>query len=124
MSARVYREDDDMAMQKNSVAVVMSKAVEMAGLVDYQPGSVVSRTVIAKKTGTVTVFAFDKGQGLSTHSAPFDALVYIVDGEAKITISDKPQKVKEGELIIMPANKPHALKAVKPFKMVLVMVKS
>lgn len=113
-----------MAMQKNSVAVVMSKAVEMAGLVDYQPGSVVSRTVIAKKTGTVTVFAFDKGQGLSTHSAPFDALVYIVDGEAKITISDKPQKVKAGELIIMPANKPHALKAVKPFKMVLVMVKS
>ena len=124
MSARVYRENEDMAMKKDSVAVVMSKAVEMAGLVDYQPGSVVSRTVIAKKTGTVTVFAFDKGQGLSTHSAPFDALVYIVDGEAKITISDKPQKVKEGELIIMPANKPHALKAVKPFKMMLVMVKS
>jgi quercetin dioxygenase-like cupin family protein len=104
--------------------VVMSKAVELADLVDYQTGSVVSRTVIAKKTGTVTVFAFDKGQGLSTHSAPFDALVYILDGEAKITISDKPQKVKAGEIIIMPADKPHALKAVKPFKMVLVMVKS
>jgi quercetin dioxygenase-like cupin family protein len=104
--------------------VVMSKGGELAYLVDYQTGSVVSRTVIAKKTGTVTVFAFDKGQGLSTHSAPFDALVYILDGEAKITISDKPQKVKAGEIIIMPADKPHALKAVKPFKMVLVMVKS
>ncbi len=113
-----------MPVKKNSMEVVMSKAVELADLVDYQTGSVVSRTVIAKKTGTVTVFAFDKGQGLSTHSAPFDALVYILDGEAKITISDKPQKVKAGEIIIMPADKPHALKAVKPFKMVLVMVKS
>ncbi len=113
-----------MPVKKNSMEVVMSKGGELAYLVDYQTGSVVSRTVIAKKTGTVTVFAFDKGQGLSTHSAPFDALVYILDGEAKITISDKPQKVKAGEIIIMPADKPHALKAVKPFKMVLVMVKS
>jgi quercetin dioxygenase-like cupin family protein len=108
----------------HSVNVLMSKAIDMAALVSYQEGAVVSKTVIAKKTGTVTVFAFDKGQGLSTHSAPFDALVQILDGEAKITIAGKPLKVGEGEMVIMPANKPHALKALKPFKMMLVMVKS
>lgn len=108
----------------NSLAVLTSKAVDLAKLVGYQEGAVVSRTVIAKKTGTVTVFAFDKGQGLSTHSAPFDALVQILDGEARITISGKSVKVREGEMIIMPADKPHALKAVKPFKMMLIMVKS
>lgn len=112
------------AKKKDSVEVVMSKALDMAKLVDYQDGAVVSRTVIKKPTGTVTVFAFDKGQGLSTHSAPFDALVHILDGEALITISDKPNRVKAGEIIILPANKPHGLKAVKPFKMMLVMVKS
>ena len=106
------------------VNVLMSKAIDMARLVNYQAGAVVSKTVIAKKAGTVTVFAFDKGQGLSTHSAPFDALVQILDGEARITISGKALKVGEGEMVIMPANKPHALKAVKPFKMMLVMVKS
>ena len=106
------------------VSVLMSKAIDMARLVNYQAGAVVSKTVIAKKTGTVTVFAFDKGQGLSTHSAPFDALVQILDGEANITIAGKALKVGEGEMVIMPANKPHALKAVKPFKMMLVMVKS
>lgn len=103
---------------------LIARAISMADLVDYQEGAVVSRTIIAKSTGTVTLFAFDKGQGLSTHSAPFDALVIILQGEARITISGKWHKVKEGEMIIMPANKPHALKATKPFKMVLVMVKS
>ena len=76
--------------------VLKSKAIDMAALVNYQDGAVVSKTVIAKKTGTVTVFAFDKGQGLSTHSAPFDALVQILDGEARITIAGKPLKVKDG----------------------------
>lgn len=109
---------------KGSVEVLLSKAVGLAALVNYQVGAVVSKTVIAKKAGTVTVFAFDRGQGLSTHSAPFDALVQILDGEARITIAGKGMNVKKGEMIIMPADKPHALKANKRFKMMLVMVKS
>lgn len=109
---------------KGSVEVLLSKAVGLAALVNYQAGAVVSKTVIAKKAGTVTVFAFDRGQGLSTHSAPFDALVQILDGEARITIAGKGMNVKKGEMIIMPADKPHALKANKRLKMMLVMVKS
>ncbi len=96
----------------------------MLNLVAYQPGAVVSRTLIDKPAGTVTLFAFDKGQGLSEHTAPFDALVYILDGEAEITISGKPLLVKKEEMVIMPANQPHALKAFNRFKMMLVMVKS
>jgi quercetin dioxygenase-like cupin family protein len=97
---------------------------DVSGLVDYQQGSVVSRTVIAKKTGTVTVFAFDQGEGLSEHTAPFDALVHIVDGEAEITVSGVTHNVACGQLLLMPANEPHALKASSRFKMVLTMVKS
>ncbi len=100
------------------------RVARMAGLVDYQAGSVVSRTVIEKETGTCTLFAFDEGQGLSEHTAPFDALVSLLDGEAEITISGKPFHLKEGDMIIMPADEPHALKAVKKFKMMLVMIKS
>ena len=91
---------------------------------DYQEGAIVSRTIIDKKTGTVTFFAFDQGQGLSEHTAPFDALVHLLDGEAEITISGKPHRLSAGEMIIMPANEPHALKAVKRFKMMLVMIRS
>jgi quercetin dioxygenase-like cupin family protein len=108
----------------DSVNVLMSKAIGLGGLVDYQDGAVVSKTIIKKPTGTITIFAFAKGEGLSTHSAPFDALVQILDGDAKITIAGKSTKVGEGQIIILPANKPHALKALKPFKMMLVMVKS
>lgn len=93
-------------------------------MVDYQNGSVVSKTLIKKDTGTVTLFAFDKGEGLSEHTAPFDALVYVLDGEVQITISGKPFTLKQGEMIIMPAKEPHALKAVARFKMMLVMIKS
>jgi len=93
-------------------------------IIDYQTGSVVSKTIIKRSTGTVTLFAFDKGEGLSEHTTPFDALVYLVDGEAEITIAGKVNLVKKGEMIIMPANKPHALKAKESFKMMLVMVKS
>jgi quercetin dioxygenase-like cupin family protein len=100
------------------------KVVDMAGLVDYQAGSVVSRTVIDKPAGTLTLFSFDAGQGLSEHTAPFDALVYILDGEAEITISGRPLQVAQGEMVIMPAGEPHALKARRRFKMLLVMVKS
>ena len=93
-------------------------------LVAYQDGSVVSREIHKKKTGTVTVFAFDAGQGLSEHTAPFDAMVNIIDGEAEITIAGIPRHVSAGELIIMPAGKPHSLKAVKRFKMMLIMIRS
>ena len=93
-------------------------------LTDYQADSIVSRTIIDKNTGTLTLFAFDEGQGLSEHTAPFDALVYIIDGEAVVTISGKSMPVKTGEMVIMPANQPHALKASHRFKMMLVMIKS
>jgi len=98
----------------------VGKLVEM---ITYQDGSVVSKEILKKETGTVTLFAFDVGQGLSEHTAPFDALVYIVDGESEITIAGKAFNVKQGEMIIMPANQPHALKAIKKFKMLLVMIR-
>ncbi len=97
---------------------------ELEKLVDYQTGSVVSKTIIKKQTGTVTLFAFDKGEGLSEHTAPFDALVYLIDGEAEVIISGNDNLVKKGEMIIMPANEPHALKAKEKFKMMLAMIKS
>ena len=100
------------------------KAVSLADMVDYQDGSVVSKTVIKKKTGTVTLFAFDQGQGLSEHTAPFDAMVQVLDGEVEIKISGRPFHLRQGEMIIMPANEPHALNAVKKFKMMLIMIKS
>jgi quercetin dioxygenase-like cupin family protein len=93
-------------------------------LVDYQKGSVVSRTILEKETGTVTLFAFDQGQGLSEHTAPYDALVCIFEGEVDVTISGKTHRLNAGEMIIMPANEPHALKAVKRFKMELTMIRS
>ena len=96
----------------------------LSELVAYQEGSVVSRTIMDKETGTVTVFSFAEGEGLSEHTAPFDALVYILDGEAEITISGEAHIVKEGEMIIMPAADPHALKAITPYKMLLVMIRS
>jgi quercetin dioxygenase-like cupin family protein len=97
--------------------------LRLIDLINYQEGSVVSRTVIDKKTGTVTLFAFDEGQGLSEHITPFDALVYLFDGEAEIVISGKSLHVREGEMLIMPANQPHALRAVKRFKMILIMIR-
>ena len=103
---------------------LLAQAVRMADLVEYQDGAVVSREIINKKTGTVTLFAFDAGQGLSEHTAPFDALVYLLDGEAEVTISGKATPLKAGEMIIMPASQPHALKALGRFKMVLVMIRS
>jgi quercetin dioxygenase-like cupin family protein len=93
-------------------------------MLGYQSGAVVSKEIIRKSTGTVTLFAFDKGQGLSEHVAPFDAMVYIVDGSAKIMIRGKPYNLKKDEMIIMPANKPHAVKAEKRFKMLLIMIKA
>ncbi len=104
---------------------IKAKALNIQFLLDYQKDSVVSREVIKKELGTITFFAFDQGQGLSEHSAPFDAMVQVIDGEAEITISGKKNTVKAGEIIIMPANEPHALQAENSqFKMILTMIKS
>ena len=103
---------------------LLGQVTRLVYLIDYQKGSVVSRTIIDKKAGTITLFAFDEGQGLSEHTTPFDALVIILDGSAEVTISGKPHEVGEGEMVIMPAKKPHALKATKKFKMLLVMIRS
>ncbi len=103
---------------------LVTQPVKMTDLVAYQESSIVSRTIINKKTGTVTLFAFDEEQGLSEHKASFDALVYLLDGEAEVVISGKTLCLKEGEIVIMPANQPHALRAVKKFKMILTMIRS
>jgi quercetin dioxygenase-like cupin family protein len=99
------------------------ESLKIVALIKYQEDSIVSKTMLNKKTGSVTLFAFDKGQKLSEHTTPFDALIFLLDGEAEIIISDKPYLVKEGELIKLPANKPHALNAQKRFKMILIMIK-
>jgi quercetin dioxygenase-like cupin family protein len=96
----------------------------LVDMVSYQDGAVVSRTLIDKKTGTVTLFSFGEGQGLSEHTAPFDALVQVLDGEAEITIAGKPYHLDAGEIIVMPAGVPHALKAARRFKMMLTMIRS
>jgi len=96
----------------------------MSDLVAYHDGSVVSKTLIDKKVGTVTLFSFAAGQGLSEHTVPYDAFVQIVDGEAEVTIESDVHTVSAGQMIIMPANKPHSMKAVKPYKMLLVMIRA
>jgi quercetin dioxygenase-like cupin family protein len=115
-----------MAKNENSASnkVLMARAAALASLIDYQDGSVVSRTIIDQTAGTVTLFAFDEGEGLSEHTTPYDALVYVFDGEVEIIISGKSVRVKQGEMTIMPANEPHSVKAAKKFKMLLVMVRS
>lgn len=100
-----------------------NRVMTLAKSVLYQKETIVSKEILRKKSGTITLFSFDKGQGLSEHTAPFDAVVQITDGEAGIFISGKKHKVKKGEMIIMPANKPHALKAEKKFKMLLILIK-
>ena len=109
---------------KKDAKSLIGSVVKPLDLLDYQEGAVVSRTIVDKKAGTVTLFAFAEGQGLSEHTAPFDALVYLLDGEAEIVISGETFLMKGGEMIIMPADEPHALRAVKKFKMMLVMIAS
>ncbi|UCD23075.1 MAG: cupin domain-containing protein [Gemmatimonadota bacterium] len=96
----------------------------LKNMVEYQAGSVVSRALIKKKTGSVTLFAFDQGEALSEHSTPFDALVLVCDGEVEVAISGQPHLVKEGEVLLLPAKEPHALRAVTRFKMLLTMIRS
>ena len=97
------------------------KLVDMIG---YQEGAIVSRTLIDEETGTVTLFAFDEGQGLSEHTAPYNAMAVVLEGQAEITIGGEPLKLEEGEMVMMPANKPHAVRAEKKFKMLLIMIRS
>ena len=107
----------------NSNNSLKEKVSNLIDLVEYQDDTVVSRTLIDKTAGTVTLFAFGENQGLSEHTAPFDAIVSLIDGEAEITIAENKHHLKQGEMIIMPANIPHALKAMKKFKMLLIMIK-
>ena len=115
-----------MVKNKNpeKTKTLIAQAVNLTDLIDYQTRAFVSRTIIDKKAGTITLFAFDESQGLSEHTAPYDALVYILDGEADVVISGKPVRLKKGEITIMPANEPHALTAVTRFKMLLTMIRS
>jgi quercetin dioxygenase-like cupin family protein len=101
-----------------------AQILKIADLVDYQDGSVVSRIVVKAETGSVTLFAFDEGQDLSEHTVPFDGLVHVLDGEVEITISGKLFHLRVGDAIVMPANEPHAVKAVKRFKMLLTMIRA
>ena len=110
-------------MNNNESIDFTKEGLELEGLVSYQDGSVVSRTVINRPAGTVTLFAFDRGESLSEHTAPFDALVSVLDGSAEITIAGRPYTLGRGGMIVMPAGKPHALRAVERFKMMLVMIK-
>lgn len=111
-------------MENKTENALIAESAKLAALVDYQSGAVVSRTVLERETGSITLFAFDQGQGLSEHTAPFDALAFILDGEAGITVGERSLRVRAGEAVIMPAGKPHALQAVTGFKMMLVMVKA
>lgn len=104
--------------------IAEAEAVPLLGLVNYQEGSVVSRVVLKRERGNVTIFAFDEGQGLSEHTSPFDALVQAVEGGAEVTVSGKPIALKPGDVVLLPAEKPHAVKATTRFKMVLTMIRS
>ncbi|MFZ4777278.1 MAG: cupin domain-containing protein [Terrimicrobiaceae bacterium] len=108
----------------SSKGLPAGQSAKISDLVTYQDGSIVSREIIKKATGSVTIFAFDEGQGLSEHTAPFDALVQVVEGETEIVISGRPHRLQGGEMILMPAGQPHALKAFTRFKMILTMIRS
>ena len=110
---------DDRNVVSGLEGVVLASA-----LVEYQPGTVISRTLVRKPAGTVTVFAFDAGEGLSEHTAPFDALAMSLDGEADISISGSSHRLAAGQLLRLPAGQPHAVKALTPFKMLLIMIKA
>ena len=104
--------------------IAAAEAQLLIGLVNYQDGSVVSRVILKREKGNVTIFAFDEGQGLSEHTSPFDALVQAVEGEAEVTVSNKPISLKAGDIVLLPAEKPHAVKATSRFKMVLTMIRA
>ncbi len=109
---------------QNKSAMPVAETVRLTDLVGYQDGAVVSRTLVTRATGTLTLFAFDEGQGLSEHTAPFDALAHLLDGEAEIVVAGKTLPAKAGEAVLMPAGQPHSLKALTKFKMLLTMSRS
>jgi quercetin dioxygenase-like cupin family protein len=113
-----------MPVQKREKGAILGRKLVLNEVLGYQEDAIVSRTLIEKKDGTVTLFAFDEGQGLSEHTAPYDAMVLVTDGRAEISIAGEPFVLGPGEMIIMPANRPHALRALAPFKMILIMVRS
>lgn len=110
--------------KKSSATEILANPLKLKELTAYQSGAIVSRTLVDQVGGTVTIFAFDEGQGLSEHTSPYDAMVIAVEGDVNIKISGESFDLKEGEMIIMPANKPHALKAVTKFKMILMMIRA
>jgi quercetin dioxygenase-like cupin family protein len=113
-----------MPVQKKERGDILGKQFLVNDLISYQEEAVVSRTLIDKTAGTVTIFAFDEGQGLSEHTAPFDAMAQILDGQVEIKISGQPFHLETGEMIVMPANQPHSLRAITAFKMMLIMIRS
>lgn len=113
-----------MPVQKREKGEILGRKLVLKEVLGYQEGAIVSRALIDKKAGTVTLFAFDEGQGLSEHTAPYDAMVQVLDGEVEISIEGSPFHLQEGEMMVMPANKPHALRAESQFKMMLIMIRS
>ncbi|UCG51343.1 MAG: cupin domain-containing protein [Candidatus Latescibacterota bacterium] len=111
-------------MSQEDSAEIKPEVKKLADLVGYQENSVVSRTLVKREKGTVTLFAFEKGSALSEHTAPFDALVYLVDGEAEVVIDSKSYRLETGDTILLPANRPHAVKATSRLKMLLTMIRS
>jgi len=109
---------------QNKREMPIAEVIRLTDLVNYQDGAVVSRTLITRATGTITLFAFDEGQGLSEHTAPFDAVAHVLEGQAEIVVSGKPLRTTAGEAVLMPANQPHSLKALSRFKMLLTMIRS
>jgi quercetin dioxygenase-like cupin family protein len=105
------------------ISDISSGAQDLTSMVMVQPGAVVSRTLVNKPAGTITLFAFDAGEGLSEHTAPYDALVHVIEGEASVRIAGTEHTVRGGQVILLPANQPHALKAIEPFKMLLTMIR-
>ena len=111
-------------MSSTGSEIAGAQALTLSGLVNYQEGSVVSRVILKRDKGNVTLFAFDEGQGLSEHTSPFDALVQVIEGDAEVTVAGEPIAVKPGQVVLLPAEKPHAVKAITRFKMVLTMIRS
>ena len=121
---RAPSRNDELLFGGTMSTAPKSEILKLTEMVGYQDAAVVSRQITKTEAGNVTLFAFDKDQGLTEHTAPFDALVHILEGEAQITISGKPFDLKTGDAIIMPANEPHALKATRRFKMLLTMIRA
>ena len=112
-----------MSTQQGKGEMPGAEVLRLLDMVNYQEDAVVSRTLMKRTTGTITLFAFDQGQGLSKHTTPFDAVAQVLEGDAEITIAGKPLQTTAGEAVLMPANQPHSLKAVSKFKMLLTMIR-